>query len=136
MNSSKPYLVSAVYEWIVDNDCTPHVLVKADYTGCDVPQEFAKDGQIVLNVAMMAVKSFVMDKEALSFSARFKGVEQSVYVPMGAVLGIFARENGQGMMFEADPEPVKPEVKSDTEVKTNSETPSKSNVKPFLKVVK
>lgn len=136
MNSSKPYLVSAVYEWIVDNDCTPHVLVKADYAGCIVPQEFVQDGQIVLNVAMMAVKSFVMDKEALSFSARFKGVEQSVYVPIGAVLGIFARENGQGMMFEADPEPVKPEVKAETEVNPEPETPPKSNVKPFLKVVK
>lgn len=126
MKSSKPYLISAIYEWIVDNDSTPHVLVKTDYPGVIVPDGFANDGQIVLNISMSAVSHFVMDKKVLSFNARFKGSEQSVYVPMGAIVGIYARENGQGMMFEADPVSVEQEPTKLPEVKG----------KPFLKIVK
>ena len=100
MKSSKPYLINALYEWIVDNDCTPHILVKADHKGVVVPTEFVKDGQIVFNISMNAVSKLVLDKKLISFDGRFKGVQQSVHVPIGAVMGIYARENGEGMMFD------------------------------------
>ena len=95
MNSSRPYLVRALYEWIVDNDCTPHMLVNAEYPKVQVPDGFASDGQIVLNVSPSAVRSLHMDNDAVSFEGRFGGVPHSLFVPIGAVLGIYARENGQ-----------------------------------------
>ncbi|QXH36683.1 ClpXP protease specificity-enhancing factor [Pseudomonas muyukensis] len=103
MNSSRPYLVRALYEWIVDNDCTPHMLVNAEYPAVQVPQGFASDGQIVLNISPSAVRNLHMDNEAVSFEGRFGGVAHSLYVPASAILGIYARENGQGMVFELEP---------------------------------
>ncbi|MDZ5605086.1 ClpXP protease specificity-enhancing factor [Pseudomonas sp. RP23018S] len=103
MNSSRPYLVRALYEWIVDNDCTPHMLVNAEYPAVQVPDGFASDGQIVLNVSPSAVRNLHMDNQAVSFEGRFGGVPHSLYVPIGALLGIYARENGQGMVFELEP---------------------------------
>ncbi|MGE7990638.1 ClpXP protease specificity-enhancing factor [Pseudomonas sp. NPDC089554] len=103
MNSSRPYLVRALYEWIVDNDCTPHMLVNAEYPAVQVPQGFASDGQIVLNISPSAVRNLHMDNEAVSFEGRFGGVSHSLFVPAGAILGIYARENGQGMVFELEP---------------------------------
>ncbi|MFB4393863.1 MULTISPECIES: ClpXP protease specificity-enhancing factor [unclassified Pseudomonas] len=103
MKSSRPYLLRALYEWIVDNDCTPHMLVNAEYPAVQVPQGFASDGQIVLNISPSAVRSLHMDNEAVSFEGRFGGVAHSLYVPAGAILGIYARENGQGMVFELEP---------------------------------
>src|SRR5476649_2230872 len=99
MNSSRPYLIRALYEWIVDNDCTPHMLVNAEYPSVQVPQGFANDGQIVLNVSPSAVRHLHMDNEAVSFEGRFGGVPHTLYVPVGAILGIYARENGQGMVL-------------------------------------
>ncbi len=103
MNSSRPYLVRALYAWIVDNDCTPHLLVDAEYRGVQIPAGFANDGQIVLNVAPSAVRNLQMDNEAVSFEGRFGGVSHSLYIPAGAVMAIYARENGQGMVFEIEP---------------------------------
>ncbi|EKM96402.1 ClpXP protease specificity-enhancing factor [Stutzerimonas degradans] len=103
MNSSRPYLVRALYEWIVDNDCTPHLLVDAEYRGVQIPAGFANDGQIVLNVAPSAVRNLQMDNEAVSFEGRFGGVSHSLCIPAGAVMAIYARENGQGMVFEIEP---------------------------------
>jgi stringent starvation protein B len=100
MKSSKPYFINALYEWIVDNECTPHIVVKADHKGVVVPTEFVKDGQITLNISMNAVSKLVLDKKLISFDGRFKGVQQSVHIPLGAVMGIYARENGEGMMFD------------------------------------
>ncbi|MNP15917.1 Stringent starvation protein B [compost metagenome] len=102
MNSSRPYLVRALYEWIVDNDCTPHLLVNAEFPAVQVPQGFASDGQIVLNISPSAVRNLHMDNDAVSFEGRFSGVSHSLFVPAGAILGIYARENGQGMVFELD----------------------------------
>ena len=96
MNSSRPYLVRALYEWIVDNDCTPHILVNAEFAGVKVPPGYASDGQIVLNVSPSAVRHLHMDNEAVSFEGRFGGVAQSLYIPALAVMAIYARENGQG----------------------------------------
>ena len=103
MNSSRPYLVRALYEWIVDNDCTPHLLVNADYPDVQVPDGFATDGQIVLNVSPSAVRHLHMDNDAVNFEGRFGGVPHTLFVPVGAILGIYARENGQGMVFDLEP---------------------------------
>ena len=102
MNSSKPYLLRALYEWIVDNDCTPHVLVAMDLPGVQVPEGYGENGQMVLNVAPSAVRYLSMENDALSFEARFAGVARQIVVPMYAVLAVYARENGQGMFFDAD----------------------------------
>lgn len=103
MNSSRPYLVRALYEWIVDNDCTPHLLVNAEHPGVQVPSGFASDGQIVLNASPSAVRHLHMDNEAVSFEGRFGGVAHSLYIPAAAILAIYARENGQGMVFDMEP---------------------------------
>lgn len=101
MNSSRPYMLRALYEWIVDNDCTPYLLVDANHANVKVPPGYAADGQIVLNTAPAAVRDFTMDNQAVSFEARFSGAPFSLYVPITAVLAIYARENGQGMFFDA-----------------------------------
>ena len=102
MNSSRPYLVRALYEWIVDNDCTPHMLVNSEYPAVQVPQGFASDGQIVLNIAPRAVGNLELANDEVRFNARFGGVPRNVSVPMAAVLAVYARENGAGTMFEPE----------------------------------
>ena len=137
MNSSRPYLVRALYEWIVDNDCTPHLLVNAEFTGVQVPPGFASDGQIVLNVSPGAVRHLHMDNEAVSFEGRFGGVAHSLYVPAAAVLAIYARENGQGMVFDLEP-PVPDDEEDegpDDQGPPDGEPPRPSG-RPSLKVVK
>ena len=96
---TKPYMVRAIHEWCVDNGLTPHLLVVVN-AQCRVPAAYVKDGEIVLNLNHTATKDLHMDNEAIVFSARFGGVSQNLYVPMDAVKGVFARENGQGMFFE------------------------------------
>lgn len=104
MTSHRPYLLRALYEWIADNDMTPHLLVDATRHGVQVPAHAVKDGRIVLNVAQRAVSGLQMDNELISFSARFGGVSQSISVPVGAVLAIYARETGQGMALPEEPD--------------------------------
>jgi len=101
MTSNKPYLVRAFYDWIIDNDCTPHVVVNAMAVGVEVPQVYVTDGQVVLNLAPRAVTAFNLDNEAISFNTRFGGVPTNIHVPMHAVIGIYARENGEGMAFDS-----------------------------------
>lgn len=103
MKSSRYYLVKALLDWIVDNECTPHIMVNAEYPGVDVPRHAVKDGQIVLNISASAARHFTMAKASISFEARFNGVAEQVFIPIHAVMGIYARENGQGMVFELDP---------------------------------
>lgn len=116
MTSNKPYLIRAVHEWICDNDLTTHILVHASYPGVEAPQDYAQNDQIVLNIAPRAVSDFVADNEKIRFSARFGGVPMSIRVPVEAVLAVFARENGQGMAFDApdSPEPPDPEGPNDS----------------------
>ncbi|MEY4587984.1 MAG: stringent starvation protein hypothetical [Pseudomonadota bacterium] len=131
MTSSKPYLIRALYEWILDNNLTPYLAVDALSPSVHVPQQYVnKDGQIILNIAPRAVDSINLTNEAVAFSARFGGVSTDIYVPCFAVLGIYARENGKGMMFEreAEPPPSDP-VPS----KPAGTTPEK---RPSLRVVK
>ena len=137
MNSSRPYLVRALYEWIVDNDCTPHMLVNSDYPKVQVPSGFASDGQIVLNVAPVAVRNLHIDNEAVSFEGRFGGVPHTLYVPIAAILGIYARENGQGMVFELDELlEAEDELEPDDDGPPAGTEPPRPSGRPSLKVVK
>jgi stringent starvation protein B len=99
---SKPYVVRAIYDWIVDNNCTPHVLIDAQIEGVMVPLDYVTEGQIVLNISPTAVVSLNLGNDAIEFSGRFGGVPMDVFLPLDSVLGIYARENGQGMIFEDD----------------------------------
>jgi len=128
MNSSRPYIMRALYEWIVDNDCTPYVLVDATPDEVMVPEQYVKDGQIVLNVSPSAVMDLNISNESLTFNGRFGGVATDVYVPVTAVIGIYARENGQGMVFDPEEPPQPPD---DTPPE-----PLKPEGRPSLKIVK
>ena len=119
---TRPYLVRAIYDWIQDNQLTPYLVVNADEANVSVPRQHVKDGQIVLNIAAHAVHQLHIDHDAIQFNARFGGVSQLVYAPMRAVMGLYARENGQGLFFDpneygapTDPQPT---------VTDNTETPA------------
>jgi len=102
MTSHRPYLLRALYEWIVDNDMTPHLLVDAGKPGVQVPAFAVSDGKVVLNVAQRAVVGLEMGNDAIVFTARFGGVGHRVSVPVSAVLAIYSRETGQGMALPED----------------------------------
>jgi len=128
MTPSRPYIMRALYEWIVDNDCTPYVLVDAAVTDVMVPQQFVKDGQIVLNISPGAVMDLNIGNDAMAFNGRFGGVATDIYVPISAVVGIYARENGQGMVFEPEESTPPPEEPPPDPIKPKSG--------PALKIVK
>ena len=130
MTPSRPYIMRALYEWIVDNDCTPYLLVDAEVPGVDVPRQYVKDGQIVLNISPSAVIDLHISNDAVLFNGRFGGVATDIEVPVSAVVGIYARENGQGMVFE-------PEEAGDDPEPPERPTPGPgSKSRPSLKVVK
>lgn len=124
MTSSKPYLMRAIHEWIVDNGYTPYVLVDAVFSGANVPQQHVNENKIILNVSPRATEGLTISNELVEFNARFSGSSTYVSFPPAAVLAIYARENGQGMIFEKedDTTPTPP-------------TPDKPT-RPQLKVVK
>jgi stringent starvation protein B len=124
LNSSRPYITRAIYEWIVDNDCTPHLLVDVDFEGVEVPQAYVTDGQIVLNISPSAVVGLELGNDLILFNGRFGGVATDIAVPIKAILGIYARENGQGMVFDSSDEPEGPP------------DPPVGRSRPSLKVVK
>ena len=99
MTPNRPYLLRALYQWISDNRMTPHILVDAAVEGVDVPEQAVQKGKVILNIDQAAVHELEMANEWLSFSARFSGRRYEVKVPLEAVLAIYAKENGQGMMF-------------------------------------
>jgi stringent starvation protein B len=105
MKARRPYLLRAIHEWITDSLCTPHMVVDAGMTGVEVPRQFVQDGKIVLNVSWTATANLRMTNDDVSFSGRFGGTSMSVHVPMAAVLAIYARETGQGMIFNDDDAP-------------------------------
>lgn len=131
MTPSRPYLIRALYEWIVDNHCTPHLLVDARLPGVQVPPGFVHEGRIILNVAPLAVKGLTLGNDLISFSARFGSVSHSIQLPVHAVLAIYARENGQGMMFreEGDGEEAAAETPDDTPPDDRPPTPKLRVVK-------
>ncbi len=110
MSSNRPYLLRAYYEWIVDNNLTPHLVVDATWPGVVVPQEHIKDGQIVLNVSPTACGNLQLGSVDIEFDARFSGVPRHLIVPCASVLAIYARENGAGTMFPREEAPAAPET--------------------------
>ena len=102
VTSKRPYLIRAMHEWMTDNALTPYVVVAADAEGLLVPEQYASDGKIVLNVSYAATRNFTLADGRMSFEARFGGVAQRVDVPLSAVIGIYAKESGQGMIFSDD----------------------------------
>lgn len=102
--SRRPYLLRAMLDWMIDCGHTPHLIVDAAPEGVRVPKAYVKEGRIVLNISPNATQSLQIDGEAVSFNARFGGVAQVIHVPINAVLGIYARETGQGMVFSAEGE--------------------------------
>ncbi|WP_249978794.1 ClpXP protease specificity-enhancing factor [Vreelandella olivaria] len=104
MKSSRPYLARALYEWLLDNELTPYLVVDATQPGVEVPRQFVQNGQIVLNVAPTAVRDLFMENQAIGFNARFGGQPMQVMIPTPALIAIYARENGAGMVFGHEPE--------------------------------
>jgi len=102
LSSNRPYLIRALYEWLLDNNLTPHLLVEADHEGVTVPRQYVEDGRIVLNISPSAVRGLELGNGLIAFNARFAGSPMDVRVPPDAVLGIYARENGRGMLFPRD----------------------------------
>ena len=131
----RPYLLRAMHEWMTDNGHTPYVVVDAGVDGVDVPSEYVQDGKIVLNVSYAAVRNLELGNEWLGFEARFAGKARQVEVPVRAVLGIYARETGRGMIFSAEdeleeqPKPARVETVADDD----KDTPAG---RPHLKIVK
>ena len=131
MTSNRPYLIRAIWQWVADNGLTPHILVDATAEQVQIPRQFVEDGRIVLNISASAVQGLNMDDDFVSFNARFSGAAMDVFVPVSSVLGIYAKENGQGMLFPENaeeptpPEPEKPEPE-----------PTPTPKRPSLKLVK
>lgn len=109
VSSTRPYMVRAMYDWCVDNQLTPFIVVAVD-ASVRVPMEFVRDGEIVLNISMGATSNLVLGNDYIDFKARFGGVPRDISVPMGRVSAIYARENGQGMTFPIEAPPAKPVV--------------------------
>jgi stringent starvation protein B len=128
--STRPYLIRAIYEWCVDSALTPYLAVRVnDQT--EVPQAFVKDGEIVLNLSAGAVRNLEMGNEMITCNGRFGGSPFDLMVPVEAVIGIFAKETGQGLVFQgSDPQQPSPQANSDSEAR-----PPASR-KPHLKIVK
>lgn len=102
MLSTKPYLVRAFYEWIIDSGCTPYVAINANYPRCNVPLEYVENGEIIFNISPDAVRDVKIGSEFLEFRASFTGVIRIVSAPVNAILAIYAEENGQGMFFDSE----------------------------------
>lgn len=137
MSSRRPYLLRAMHEWMTDNQQTPHLVVNAAASSVEVPRQYVQDGKIVLNISYHATNGLTMGNEHVEFNARFGGQTHHVRVPLPAVLGIYARETGQGMIFsdEDGPPPTSPDTAPGT---SGTDTgPAKSpRSRPQLKVVK
>ncbi|SDJ90538.1 ClpXP protease specificity-enhancing factor [Billgrantia gudaonensis] len=157
MLSSRPYLTRGLYEWLLDNEQTPYVVVDAEQPGVKVPRQFVQNGQIVLNVGPTAVRDLAIDNACLSFHASFGGQAMQVVVPMSALVAIYARETGVGMVFGHEPVMPQPEAGSAEEASSpeaqqpgenegehdtqysrddDDESPSPSRGRPSLRVVK
>lgn len=126
MTSKKPYLIRACYDWIVDNNLTPYILVDANYPGLDIPMEHVNGGRILLNVSPQACRGLHLENDKILFTTRFSGVATQIFVYPSAVLAIYAKENGEGMEF--------PEEKGEPPPPPDVKKPPRS--KPSLKLVK
>ncbi len=135
MKSNRPYLLRALYEWIVDCSCTPYIAVKADEAGVDVPAGYIADGRIVLNISPASIRDLLIDDARLSFDGRFGGNAYRVSVPTGAVIAIYAKETGQGMAFEVEsPTPAQNDSKDLADAAIDPNNPPRKG--PSLRVIK
>ncbi|RIZ69931.1 MAG: ClpXP protease specificity-enhancing factor [Methylococcales bacterium] len=125
MTSLKPYLIRSIYEWIVDNDLTPHLLVDAENSSAVLPQQFIEDGKIILNIRPQAIQGLILGNTDIQFSARFSGKPMNIVAPIAAIMAIYAKENGKGMIFDQEDE--EPE---------NTPPENKPPTRPALRVVK
>ena len=125
MTSLKPYLIRSIYEWIVDNDFTPHLLVDAENSSAVLPQQFIEDGKIILNIRPQAIQGLILGNTDIQFSARFSGKPMNIVAPIAAIMAIYAKENGKGMIFDQEDE--EPE---------NTPPENKPPTRPALRVVK
>ena len=135
MTSSQPYLIRAIYDWIIDNGFTPYLLVNAENDYAMIPRDYVEDGKIVLNINPSAISDLQLGNDYIMFNARFSGKAMEVSVPIVAVLAIYARENGQGMMFDENNNELPPSPPKDTPPSDHPQK-SKKSQKPQLKVVK
>jgi stringent starvation protein B len=131
MSSSRPYLLRALYDWVLTNNCTPYISVNAFFSEVEVPQDYVREGIIILNISPQAIEDLTLGDVAVSFEGRFGGMSSSVYVPIGAIISIYAKENGKGMVFEMETE-----FPPTTDPASSSPRTSSSPVKPDLKIVK
>ncbi len=127
MTSLKPYLIRSLYEWIVDNDMTPYLLVNAEHPDAVLPEAFIENNQIVLNVRPAAVQNLLLGDDEVEFNARFSGKPMHVIAPVNAILAVYAQENGQGMVFDPNEE---------AENDAFSENKKPTNKRPQLRIVK
>lgn len=132
MTASRSYLLRALNEWILDNQCTPYIVVDATGEGVNVPVQHVKNGQIVLNINPASVRHLDITNSFVSFEARFGGRPHPVFVPIEAVKAVYARENGQGMVFGRETGPSGPDTPLDDDAGPESKPPRRTK----LKVVK
>jgi stringent starvation protein B len=136
LRSRRPYLIRAIHEWAMDSGLTPHLLVAADYPNVSVPREYVQEGRITLNISPMAVQELSLRTDPIWFSARFSGKSFDVQVPVGAVLAVFARENGEGIIF-GEVEPPSPDgTQQAPAVNPEPQPPKPSGGRAKLRVVK
>ncbi len=123
MTSIKPYLIRSIYEWIIDNQLTPHLLVDAENTSSVLPEDFIEEGKIVLNIKPEAIQELKLGNEEIQFNARFSGKAMHIVTPTATVLAIYAQENGKGMVFDPEEDTSPPSTKQ-------------KHKKPQLRVIK
>jgi stringent starvation protein B len=126
MSPLKPYLIRSIYQWIIDNDLTPYLLVDAENSQAILPQQLIEDGKILLNIRPEAIHELSLGNEEIQFNARFSGKPMHIVVPLAAVMAIYAKENGKGMIFDQEDE-------------ESNETPPPENkppTRPALRIVK
>lgn len=134
MISSRPYLIRAIYDWIVDNNLTPYLLVNAEAANVTVPEQYVQDGRIILNIGPQAVRGLELTNDWVMFSARFGGVSMQVSVPPQAVLAVYTKENGRGMVFSDEDESTAEE--QGPEPPDNEPSGPSGKRRPNLRVVK
>lgn len=143
MLSNRPYLLRAFYQWIVDNSCTPILVVDATHPRCKIPKDYAEGGEIVFNISPSAIRDLKMANDCIEFKASFSGVIHIIYAPIKAVLAVYAEENGEGIFFDAeDEDDGSDSVVQLTSIEGGMETmrqeatsSSQPKSKPFLKLV-
>lgn len=125
MSPLKPYLIRSLYEWIVDNQLTPYIEVSANSSTAVLPEEYIENGKIVLNIKPQSIDGLVLGNDEIQFQAGFSGIQRQIVFPTDSVLGIFSKENGQGMFFNHE-----------ENTDENPDPPEKKHTKPQLRVVK